>query len=75
MPRSNESCRRASITAAQSTLLGQRVVHVWHETHCQMELARSARIAVAELQQADQARRRNIHMRRDGHPAVHLPHW
>ena len=47
-------------------ILGQRVVQVWHETHCQMESARSAESHVAELQQADQPRRRHIHVRRHG---------
>ncbi len=60
-PRSNAICRRASITAAQSTDLGQRAVQVMHETHFQIASARIAFSVCAQLHEANQPVRQHVH--------------
>ena len=75
-PRSYDTCRSASITAAQSTFFGQRVVHVSQETHCQMASAFSAPIHVAQWHPADELVGASYpYAPSRGQPAVHLPHW
>jgi hypothetical protein len=60
---------------AQSTFLGQRVEHVWHETHCQIEFERNA-LSVSPKCSMRISRFGTTSMLADiGQPAVHLPHW
>src|SRR5512146_493978 len=72
---SQEHLRRASMIAARSTLLGQRVEQVSHEAQYQMERPASTRSYWPSC------RSRTIRFGgcsiklRIGHPAEHLPHW
>jgi len=55
--------------------LGQRVVQVWQETHCQMELARKAEsLSPSCSRRISRVGGMSIRSA-TGHPAVHLPHW
>src|SRR5512141_2627416 len=72
---SQEHLRRASMMAARSTLLGQRVVQVSQEAQYQMERPASTRSYWPSC------KRRTIRFGgcsmnvRIGQPAEHLPHW
>src|SRR5512141_1707437 len=72
---SQEHLRRASMMAARSTLLGQRVVQVSQEAQYQMERPASTRSYWPSC------KRRTIRLGgcsmkvRIGQPAEHLPHW